>query len=458
MAVTKRQVAQFLKVNARDAIAITSRPAAATDTSYSGGYPLLPKSLDWPRDPEGNECIFLAQIDLADLPVRPEGCETTGMLYVFLNAALEDCTDKPTSEPFLYYATADQEFELRKPSDPIAAGRYYWYTADRPGPISSGKDALPKSGWNFSVFVEQNYPGIIEGCRRRLMLTSAERLSLWEVKAPPGEIADFVSKHSQNNRKAVAKELPKPSFKGGFELIDPGFKLRSTWWGRPTVYDNTNLPLHPFFEEWPHTPAVIFEHAKRVAFSGGDFSPERDNDVDEFARKITEEAKGWVQWAKKNGASGLSKQDKENYIAWCQSAYARCFEAARPGVFDAPRVTKRNFRLRNFLYLLLPKKYRERRELIGDASYRRLIAIEQIYDPTVKAIGTPQAGEPLGQLLGYGESIQWESDLHRNKTLAFQCFDLPDLSFGGGDFKIWLASKTLRPNAWQRVVVCNSVS
>jgi hypothetical protein len=376
---------------------------------------------------------------------------------VFLNAALEDFIDKPTSEPFLYYATADQEIELRKPMSPIAAAKYFWYTADRPGPISSGKDALPKSGWDFVVFTDQNYPGVIEDRKKRLLLTSAERQTLKNVKAAPDEIAKFVYKCSGNNRDVVTKDLPEPLYRGGFELIDPGFKLRSTWWGRSSVYDNTNVPLDPFFEEWPHTPAVIFEHSKQVAFSGGDFSPEGDNDVDEFARKITAEAKNWVQWAKEKGASDLSEQDKENYIVWCQSTYTRSFEAARPRLFDAPRVTKPYFRLRNFLYRLLPKKYRERRELIRDASHRRLRAAEQIYAPTVKAIGPPQTGERLGQLLGYGESIQFESDLHRNKTLVFQCFDLPDLSFGGGDFKLWLATKTLQPNAWQRVVVSNTV-
>lgn len=457
MAVTKRQISEFLKINARDAITIIRRPAVATDRSYSGGYPLLPKSLDWPRDPDGNECIFLAQVDLADLPVRPDGCETTGILYVFLNAALEDCNDKPTSEPFLYYATADQEFELRKPTNPIAAASYFWYTADRPGPISSGTDALLQSGWDFVVFTDQNYPGVIEDRRKRLLLTSQERLSLKKVKAAPTEIADFVHDYSRRNRKGVTEALPEPPFNGGFEHIDPGFKLRSTWWGRPHVYDKTKVPLHPFFEDWPHAPAVVFEHAKQVAFSGGDFSPERDNDIDEFAREITEEAKDWLQWATKKGESDLSEQDKESYIEWCQSTYTRCFEAARPGWFDAPRVTKSYYRLRNFFYRLLPIKYRERRKLIRDASGRRLHAVERLYDPTVKAIGPPQTGETVGQLLGYGESIQFESDLHRNKTLVFQCFDLPDLSFGGGDFKLWLASKTLQPNAWQRVVVSNAV-
>lgn len=457
MAVTKRQIDQFLKINARDAIVITRRSATATDRSYSGGYPLLPKSLDWPRDPEGNECIFLAQINLADLPVRPEGCEKTGILYVFLNAALEDCDDKPTSEPFLYFATADQEFELRKPTNSIAAESYFWYTADRPGPISSGKDALPKLGWEFVVFSDQNYPGVIDDRRKRLLLNSAERMSLIKVKPPSNEIAEFVFKYARQSRNAAAQNPPEFPYHGGFELIDPGFELRSTWWGRSYVYEKTNVPLHPFFDEWPHAPSVIFEHAKQVAFSGGGFSSERDNDVDEFARMITAEAKDWVQWAKNKSASDLSEQDKKNYIAWCQSAYARCFEAARPRVLDAPRVSRTLYGLRIFLYRLLPKKYRERRKLIRDASGRRLRAVERIYDPTVKAIGPPQSGERLGQILGYGESIQFESDLNRNKTLVFQCFDLPDLSFGGGDFKLWLATKTLQPNAWQRVVVSNAV-
>jgi len=457
MAVTKRQIAQFLKINARDAIAIIRRPATATDRSYNGGYPLLPKSLDWPRDPEGNECIFLAQIDLADLPVRPEGCEKTGILYVFLNAVLEECDDKPTSEPFLYFATADQELELRKPTKPIAAESYFWYTADRPGPVSSKKDALPKSGWEFVVFSDQQYPGVIDDRRKQFLLTSAERMSLTKVNSLPNEIAEFVFKVARQNRTATAKNSPELPYHGGFELIDPGFELRSTWWGRSYVYEKTNVPLHPFFYEWPHAPSVIFEHAKHVAFSGGDFSPERDNDVDEFSRTITAEAKGWVQWATNKSASDLSEQDKKNYIAWCQSAYARCFEAARPGMLDAPRVSRTCYRLRNFVYRLLPRKYRQRRKLIREASGRRLRAVEKIYAATVKAIGPPQTGERLGQLFGYGESIQFESDLHRNKMLVFQCFDLPDLSFGGGDLKLWLATKTLQPNAWQRVVVSNAV-
>ena len=58
--------------------------------SKVGGLPDLPNSLPWPKAPGHGDQIkadlplhFLAQIDLADLPWRPEGIPDTGMLFFF---------------------------------------------------------------------------------------------------------------------------------------------------------------------------------------------------------------------------------------------------------------------------------------------------------------------------------------------------------------------------------------
>ena len=72
MKLNEQDLAPFLAVNARDAVAITLTPIKETDTSFCGGHPTLPVTLDWPCDPNGNECIFLAQINLAELEILPE--------------------------------------------------------------------------------------------------------------------------------------------------------------------------------------------------------------------------------------------------------------------------------------------------------------------------------------------------------------------------------------------------
>lgn len=58
---------------------------SSVGNSRIAGCPDLPPSLDWPLDPDGEYWTFIAQINLAELPVSPyAGLPKRGMLYVFL--------------------------------------------------------------------------------------------------------------------------------------------------------------------------------------------------------------------------------------------------------------------------------------------------------------------------------------------------------------------------------------
>ncbi|CAM4199228.1 DUF1963 domain-containing protein [Bordetella tumbae] len=61
-----------------------------TGRSRIGGGPDLPANMDWPRDASGFYLNFLVQIDLADLPERPENLPGAGLLFFFSGT---DCND-----------------------------------------------------------------------------------------------------------------------------------------------------------------------------------------------------------------------------------------------------------------------------------------------------------------------------------------------------------------------------
>jgi hypothetical protein len=457
MAVTKKALQPFLKLNARKVVALARRAAQPGDTSYCGGYPTLPRDVGWPLDPDGGPCIFLAQFDLADLPARPKGFPAKGRVFVFLNAALEDCDDAPTSEPFVYFASGDQDFVETPAPGPIKASRYFWYTGD--GDTYGGKsvslnlDALPQKGYDFSAFTDYLCP------ETPAALTAKEAQALAGLDAPHLDIVRAVSKIAHKDRdKTVSSEIKLPSYKGGLELLDPEFKLRATWWGRPQVYEGTDGPLDPVFSDWPRDAQTLFHHAKAVAFDGA-FGADTDNNVDPLARRIASEAQDWMTWAKDHlNAPALSDDQRAEYLAWCRRTYAAVFEAARPGVTDPPRVWKRFFKLRKALHEMLPKAMRAKREAIVSSHGRRKSKLENLSDPMHLAGAFDQQPGTPDQLFGYGENIQDEADSHRNRTLLLQSWGMPNVSFGDGNLKIWLAEDTLTPNAWQPVIALNSVT
>jgi hypothetical protein len=463
MALKEQDLAQFLAINAREAVAITQTPSAESDTSFCGGYPTLPVSLDWPIDPNGHECIFLAQINLAELEVLPDGWPASGQLFVFLNAALESMDETATDAPFLFYATADQVLEKRVPTTPIHGESYFWYEGDGPagmgrkGSISLGLDALPRTGCRFARFTDYNHPfGFAAGDKE--LLSREELDAVKNIDAEPDQIANMVGDTADRNRAGVSVQPQEPHRDGGFELIDPGFRLRATWWGRPERYANTKGPAHPYFADWPHTALVVFHHAKGISFAE-QYGAERDNACDALSGQIASEAESWMRWAKEQGDAPLSEHTRQEYRRWCQQTLAKCFDVARPTVYDPPRVWRKFYSLRKRLYELVPKARRKAREERRSVYAHRIREIENLYDPIFKVRGPTEEGSGMvGQLFGYGENVQIEADVHRGKTLVFQCSALRGISFGGGDFKLWLATTDLKPNAWQKVVAINATT
>ena len=60
--------------------------------SRIGGDPDLVEGAEWPRDPYGLQLNFLAQVDLADLPLRDPALPATGLLSFFVGVDLGDGT------------------------------------------------------------------------------------------------------------------------------------------------------------------------------------------------------------------------------------------------------------------------------------------------------------------------------------------------------------------------------
>ncbi len=103
--------------------------------SQIGGYPLWPTDMQWPRT-EDSADVFVAQIDLAELPFRPEGFPEHGMLYIFL----EDYETK------VYFATNERELAPTRPPEPFR--HKYAYREVPEGfseTIPAGLDRLPMS-------------------------------------------------------------------------------------------------------------------------------------------------------------------------------------------------------------------------------------------------------------------------------------------------------------------------
>lgn len=482
----------FLAVNRRVALGLKKRFPGLHSNTYTGGYPTLPVSLEWPKDPSGSECIFLAQFSLSELPYRPEGWPDHGTLFLFLNSALEESNEEPVKTPFLYFATKDQILEERRPSHPISNKHYFWYTGDgQNSDIRTSTplelDALPKRSLEFVPFDDFNFPeptkysgkeDQVEG----VLLTKAEHSAVNKLNCSPMQLYDAVLDAAQENLKiasGIRSDKSKGTFGspphyGGFELLDPDFKLRATFWGRSQVYERTRVSLHPLFEHWPQSPTVVFYHASNVAFTG-QFSSKRDNAIDELSLKISEEAQNWIDWAKiRKGEISLSSKERKAYIDWCRSTYKLCFEAARPGVFDQPRVWRSFLRVRKFLYSLIPKTTRKQREAARRVHYSRCGMIEGMYEPLIKAhpetaeqaSSLPSVDEKdlsfgngvVDQLFGYGENIQNEASRHRDKQLIVQSWGFENVEFRDGNFKLWLADQDLAPNAWQKVIVSNAIT
>ncbi len=89
-------------------VAMIERDAAdptMTGLSRVGGGPDLPAEADWPRDESGLYLNFLAQINLADLPDRPETLPKSGLMSFFTGSDYSDwrCVYTPASTALKAY-------------------------------------------------------------------------------------------------------------------------------------------------------------------------------------------------------------------------------------------------------------------------------------------------------------------------------------------------------------------
>ncbi len=112
--------------------------------SQIGGYPLWPTDMQWPRTGDAPD-VFVAQIDLAELPFRPDGFPEHGMLYIFL----EDFETK------VYFATKERKLAPTRPPEPF---RHKYAYRELPegfsDAIPAGLDRLPMSRLSGVTFTD----------------------------------------------------------------------------------------------------------------------------------------------------------------------------------------------------------------------------------------------------------------------------------------------------------------
>jgi hypothetical protein len=122
--------------------------------------------MQWPRTGDAAD-VFVAQIDLAELPFRPDGFPEHGMLYIFL----EDFKTK------VYFATKERKLAPTRPPEPFRHKHAY---REVPGcfseTIPAGLDRLPMSRLRAVTFTDY-YPEELEYNYSKVPQEEIERFS-----------------------------------------------------------------------------------------------------------------------------------------------------------------------------------------------------------------------------------------------------------------------------------------
>ncbi|MCA3505454.1 MAG: DUF1963 domain-containing protein [Rhodobacter sp.] len=261
--------------------------------SYWGGCPLWPVDMEWPHGLDGDPAIFLMQVDLVDLPSRPSTFPDRGILYFFSHSGLEDA-DGYSDEPMVYFASADRRLELRKPPGLIEPDTWNYRASVVSAEKISSHDiihdlTLPKRGLGFKPYEDYLFPSwdpnkstssdnvdprlIIESKEKERDILEKSAFNLEALSRMLAELSLFSRKKSLPIREKNAGRLPEGVHYGIMDLLDPGAKRRrknlpSDAWSRK-VREDTFIPLHPVYAEWPHRPMTIFHHARLISNTYG---------------------------------------------------------------------------------------------------------------------------------------------------------------------------------------------
>ncbi|MDB2407290.1 YwqG family protein [Jannaschia sp.] len=426
----------FLKIISKGGVCYRSRPARAGDRSFFGGCPRLPLGMHWPRDSNGQDCVFLAQFDLTDLPFRPSEWPRDGNLYLFLPPIFDDIFDEPTLEPILYYSTSDVPIREVCPTNPIQDGQYFTYTGDgtywREKGVSLGLTTLPRGAFNFSTCTSYHFPHDLLGDGPVPEDLYAAKAALASSGVNPSEASEHVWELPLKllGRPAWDVEEAYRVWYGGWEFLDPGGALRSRVDPPNDGFVKTLVPLHPFYARWPTNPRTIYYHSVNLLYG----SRSNRGTPNPLGDQIESEARKWLDWACTRASEVEMGEDiRSEYRAWCKASIEASFEAA----FAARSSVEKD---------------------AARSHWARIDSISTLFEPEEQATAAGVAGlehakSPYsGQLFGYPRDVQGEVDANRGKTLAISTGDFPNMSLGCG-LNVWTIAPELTPNAWQEVVI-----
>ncbi|WP_299924358.1 DUF1963 domain-containing protein [uncultured Pelagimonas sp.] len=480
------EISDFALENGRTALTFIPVLPSAYTKSFVGGYPRLPAGMDWPT--EGTfELMFLAQVDLADLPWRPTGWPDGGTLYFFHNPRLEDVDNREVAmsrgedgaeypSKFVYFASEGQSLATVKPKKRQTREAFFQYEGDgayyngRPIGPRLERDCLPHAALRFATHL-QFYPGAWFNAQREA--SGMKFSSAYEKygKALSHLHKVLEEKENDGKKRALAElnatwllpegeeEIDKRIY-GGASLIDVDSLLQEMpeVWYFKRLREQTSID--PKYASWPETGGMVMHHASSVAnsVSVGRSKGELPRGL---AQLHIKEAEEWAKWGQNCAQKLLSQEMRDDYLDWARSVFRKTL-----------KVYSRSWKLRPLRKHLVapfgkPKGISERAsqalsiakslaQLSDAREYGlRVLTSKQMSSMPHLAQNGYLKGALRGQLFGWGSELQTEVQDNAEHLCLAVIYGNRDISFDA-DFKLWL-TQPLQPDAWQPVVAVNAI-
>ncbi|WP_420557086.1 DUF1963 domain-containing protein [Roseovarius sp.] len=483
---SQEEIARFAYENGRMALSFIPELPTETCRSFVGGYPRLPVGMSWPVD-GGVELMFLAQIDLADLPWRPEGWPSGGTLYLFHNPKLQgadhneiafgygkDGTKSPAR--FVYFASGGCTLETVKPTEPHSNETFFQYFGE--GYYQYGKllgpklerDCLPYAALRFAPHVQYYpYAWFDDQAKASGLDFSAAYERFGEAYSYLHDVLE--EQQRQNYKRAVAElgvswyggeseEQSDQRIYGGAPLIDVDGLLQKLPDARAIEHFRRQSRLDSRYTSWPESGGMVMRHAMSVA-SSLKIGRSKEEKLSRWAQRCTNEATEWAHWGHQRARKILNQVERDSYLAWARSRFRQ-----------AIKIYARSSRLRPIRkYLVAPIGKAKRvgsnaghalsiaRALVGLCGPRefglRLLSPDQILAMPDHAHAAYLTGTLSGQLFGWGNEIQTEVRDNADRLCLAVIYGNPDIEFEA-DFKIWLP-QPINADTWQPVMVVNEI-
>ena len=370
--------------------------------SYLGGQPRLPPELSWP-EVEGDERIprpFLAQIDLADLPVVASSpLPRTGTLYFF--ADMNDDTPETSDCRVLYYPGNAADIPFRQPPE-----------STRPYSRSSAVFGYGSEPWAW-------LPETSVWCRTSFRFP-------FEF-TPFDSVRDYFIKE-------IAGSPPNRNTEVFDRLMAAEFTLR--FGPRDVPPGNGREVFKSDRDEWPFAWVAIEYGARAVVRAVQSVSQQRAAaDAQPEFQKISDAASKWIERAAHETPHARCNDD-------IRSAFLKEW---RTLTADLDVLSKRlNVHGRNHV--------RDLRDVLIAACYTcasndAADVIPDIYRNALERMNHASTNFRRYQMLGHGEKLQWAPVEYAQQVLLLQV--LTDGTLGweqdsGCSFQFWISPDALR--------------